>query len=313
MKDHRPFVVQLIFKNASIFIPIPTIFRTDVNVCVLSFPNNLTDQSKDLVFVIENYDALLKDNQRFVFNCLSHDDIHSACVIVEFFYKLGWRTFHQSSWACNDGYGQRGYIVSHPLVEKNHKEFKNLRFDVSIISKLGTSLLLESYDSLRIPTGYVHPHSILASVIIDKSWYPPNKKILQFFFDAQCEGRNFVDLAFTDLNDKSLLPFHDYLIQEIGRGLTIPWTNEKIRKTIVDFLEGVPNRYKNFEIYITQLYSAIGKPLIAQKYLDLLLNNLFHQNGIPFEEKNLVSDDAEDWWCICRLNSKNYKKNELDL
>lgn len=313
MKDDRShFSIRIKLKDGKIFLQCPkTITTPEKELSHLVFPCNKKSHVAELVFIVENYNILMNGNttKKLNYKCTNITEIHSACLSVEFFSRIGWQVFHESSWGIDGSFGKHGYVISHPLRYQDYKKYGKLYLEVSIIHEFGTSLILNTYDSLRIASGYEHHSSILAHTMITTTNYFPTNKMFKFFFNYHYQGINIVDIAFDSLNDPMLVPLHDYIVQEIGRGLTQPWSDEKIRKNIVSFLLQKPNRFKNFKKWMTKMYSSIGLPQVVTKFIDVIKHNIEKFKGAKVDEKHLslTADQAESWWCIDRFNNKKYQ------
>lgn len=277
MKDNtNTFNIQLSFKDGTISFQCPRWISLS-HVDKMMFPHNCTNHSQTILSVLDqlNYS---ETNPTYEIDCQNNDQIHSVCVMVEFFSRLGWRIFNYLNCEFTNATKRTGYTIS-------HRKTKELKFNICFVHKSESDLIIAAYDALREPTGYIHPSSILANTIIDVSNPIQTDTALQFFFDYHYKGKNVVDLAFTDLDDPLFVPLHNYLVEEIARGLTKPWSSYKQRENIIKFLTIKPGRLDSFESFMTKLCLSLGcKDNTITKCKNVIRKNFISINfGIVFE------------------------------
>lgn len=324
--------IKLILQDGQkdILVPVSIVPLTSKFITELSFPHNKLDQTTYLFDIMNYMETILKEN-RLCFRC-AYDDteknlqsLHSACLCIEFFQKLGWKVHHFLSDGMSEpGISRTGYnltldadeIDKTDKTDENDEKSDHLQFSIYIHSNFEHKMTMKTYDSLRISTGYINPASLLAITLTEKSVFKTNKEYhgyYQFYFDYHYNGKDVIKFAFTQLNDIDLDPFHDYLVEYIGRAITTPWRNKEMIFNVVNFLTAVPERLSNFERWFLKTYEEINLLPFAHDLLKIINNNISHlKNKIKFDQKSLVNEDAEKWWVISRLNDKKYepKKNQ---
>lgn len=276
------------------------------SISEICLPHNNLSQAKNLTQIIGG-----ELSEELVFRC-GYDDceknlhaLHSACLFMEFFYKLGWEIRH----FLNDGISEPGIAIVGYLLENVENTKKPQSLKVYIHFKPEHAMTMGAYASIRIPTGYVHPASLLAFTLTKESRDMRSSAYYQFYFDYNYGGTDMIKIAFTQLNDVELDPFHDYLVEYIGRAITTPWTNKKLRLNIVNFLTSFPERFINFEKWMIKTYFEVGESKTAFELLEIIKNNIDHFiKNVLFEENLLVNREANKWTKISNLNDQKYKK-----
>lgn len=274
----------------------------------ISYPHNTIKQTHDgILFLIENY-AFIYSEKTIKFSCNKNDLdrnlelLHSACLFIEFFQKLGWKVNHWFT----DGISETGkstYGYELRLGEQKLCVYINL-LKIHILT-------MEAYDSIRISQGGGNPSDLLARHIIEQSFNEIWPDYFQFYCEYHYDGKDMLKMAFFDLNDVRLDDFHDYLIEHIVRALTPPWTNEKVRSKMVNFILSLckTNRYNNFERWMLKTYDEVRELSFAKDILQIIENNYNHQlNYASLDEHLLINTNRERLWKISELNNLKYKK-----